>query len=127
MRIDHIAVYTDDLPQLKRFYERYFGAAANDGYHNPRTGLQTYFLTFEDGARLEIMTRPGLAPKPATTPCAGYTHIAFSVGTREAVDDLTARLRQDGYCVASEPRVTGDGYYESVVLDPECNLIEITE
>ena len=100
---------------------------ANDRYHNPKTGLQTYFLTFPDSAtRLELMTRPGLAPGGERMMREGYIHCAFSVGSREAVDRLTAQLVADGYPCLSGPRTTGDGYYESVVADPDGNLLEIT-
>lgn len=127
MRINHIALYTNQLEQLKLFYERYFNAVSNDGYHNPNTGLRTFFLSFEDGTRLELMTRPkleSLEPRPYRT---GYIHLAFSAGSKDAVDLLTATLEQDGYTVFSKPRMTGDGYYESCVLDPDGNQIEIVE
>ncbi len=130
MRIDHIAIYTEDLERLKQFYLTYFHAVSNRGYHNERTGLRTYFLTFEDGTRLELMTRPGMmivdAPQ-ASAYLTGYTHLAFSVGSRELVNSLTDRLERDGYPVVSRPRVTGDGYYESGILDPDGNYIELTE
>ena len=126
-KIDHIALYTADLERARAFYERHFGATANDRYHNPKTGLQTYFLTFPDSAtRLELMTRPGLAPGGERMMREGYIHCAFSVGSREAVDRLTAQLVADGYPCLSGPRTTGDGYYESVVTDPDGNLLEIT-
>lgn len=123
MRIDHAALYVLDLERAREFFEVYFGGVAGDRYHNPRTGLQTYFLSFDGGARLELMTRPDLDAGAST---AGWDHVAFSVGSYDAVDLLTARLAQDGYTVASGPRTTGDGYYESVVLDAEGNRIEIT-
>jgi len=127
MKIDHLALYVEDLEAARAFFERYFGATANARYHNPRTGLMTYFLAFGGEARLELMTRPDMAldeKKPMRT---GYAHLSFSVGSREEVDRLTARLSDDGYPTLSGPRVTGDGYYESVVSGPEGNLIEITE
>ena len=130
MKIDHIAIYTGDLERMRQFYTIYFQAESNQGYHNERTGLRTYFLTFEDGARLELMTRPELLRKDHTGSTAyhiGYTHLAFHVGSRELVNSLTERLEQDGYAVVSRPRVTGDGYYESGILDPDGNYIEITE
>lgn len=127
MKIEHVALYVNDLEKARAFYADYFGGLSNDGYHNPKTDLRTYFLSFADGARLELMTRPGMtdAEKPLTR--TGFVHLAFSVGSRAAVDDLTARLRADGYTVVSGPRVTGDGYYESCVLDGEGNQVEITE
>lgn len=125
MKIDHVALYTNDLEGMKAFYMKYFGAVSNDGYHNPKTGLRTYFLSFQDGSRLEIMTRPNLELHTAAPYQTGYTHLAFSVGSPELVDSLTATLEQDGCRVVSRPRTTGDGYYESCILDPDGNQIEI--
>ena len=122
--IGHVAVYVRDLETTKQFYERYFGATANDGYHNPRTGLRTYFLSFEGGTRLEIMTRPGFEAPPAPQ-SLGWTNMSFTLGATDAVDALAERLRADGYTVANGPRTTGDGYYEAVVLDPEGNEVEL--
>ncbi|MEA4970420.1 MAG: VOC family protein [Candidatus Pelethousia sp.] len=124
MKIDHMAMYVKDLEAARAFFETYFGAAANAKYRNPSSGLETYFLTFGRGARLEIMRRPGLAPA-VEGPRQGYAHLAFQVDGREGVDSLTARLKADGYTVLSGPRETGDGYYESCVLDAEGNSIEI--
>ncbi|MFT4145728.1 MAG: VOC family protein [Mobilitalea sp.] len=127
MRINHLALYTNDLERMRSFYMKYFNAASNEGYHNKTTGLRTYFLSFEDSTRLELMTRPQLeeiSPVPFQT---GYIHIAFSAGSKDNVDSLTAQLEKDGYIVASKPRTTGDGYYESCVLDPDGNQIEIVE
>ena len=126
MRIEHVALYVEQLERMREFYRTYFGAVSNDGYHNPRTGLRTYFLSFSDGSRLELMNRPQMQREPKGQMRTGYIHLAFSQGSREAVDALTERLRQDGYPVLSGPRVTGDGYYESCVLDPEENQIELT-
>lgn len=126
MKIEHVAMYVADLESAKTFFETYFEATSNNQYHNPKTGLQTYFLSFSDGARLELMTRPEMTAKPTATFLTGYTHLAFSLGSKEAVDRLTARLVADGYQVLSGPRTTGDGYYESCVLGPEENQIEIT-
>ncbi len=125
MRIEHPAVYFADLEGAKTFFEKYFGAAAGDLYRNERTGFSSYFLTFEGGERLEIMNRP----ETSADSCFrknGYDHIAFAAGSREKVDELTERLKNDGYKVATEPRVTGDGYYESCIIDFEGNKIEIT-
>ena len=126
MKIEHIALYVNDLEGARDFFVKYFGANSNEGYHNTRTDFRSYFLTFEDGARLEIMTKPDLTDSGDFLNRYGYAHLAFSVGSREAVDDLTARLKADGYPVYSGPRVTGDGYYESCILGFEGNLIEIT-
>ena len=126
MKIEHIALYVNDLEGARDFFVRYFGAISNEGYHNTRTDFRSYFLTFEDGARLEIMTKPDLTDSGDFLNRYGYAHLAFSVGSREAVNDLTARLKADGYPVYSGPRVTGDGYYESCILGFEGNIIEIT-
>lgn len=125
MKIEHVSLYTSNLARARAFYETYFGGTACALYHNQKTGLQTYFLSFADGARLELMTRPGLADA-AEGLRVGWAHLAFSTGSRAQVDELTARLRADGYPVVSGPRVTGDGYYESCVLDPDGNTVEIT-
>ncbi|MHB8131795.1 MAG: VOC family protein [Mobilitalea sp.] len=127
MKINHIAIYTDDLERMKVFYESYFSASANQGYHNTNTELRTYFLSFEDTTRLEIMTRPNLTQQLKVPLQTGYIHLAFSVGSKDKVDSLTATLEKDGYTVLSNPRTTGDGYYESCVLDPDGNQIEIVE
>lgn len=126
MRIEHVALYVEDLEAARSFFMRYFGAASNELYHNPATGFRSYFLSFDDGARLEIMTRPNLAGSRQGETKAGYAHVALSVGSKRAVDELTRRLGDDGYEVLSGPRTTGDGYYESCVVAVEGNLIEIT-
>ena len=127
MQLTHTALYVRDLEAMKGFYVRYFGAQANQKYHNPKTGLQTYFLSFSSGARLELMTRPGLAEGEGNAPHTGYAHLAFALGSRTAVDALTDHLRADGYAVVNGPRVTGDSYYESCVLGPEGCVLELTE
>jgi len=127
MKIEHIAMYVNDLEAVKVFFIKYFKAAANDGYHNSKTDFRSYFLTFNDGARLEIMHRPDMCAASAELIKTGFIHIAFSVGSKDKVDELTKWLRKDGYEVLSGPRTTGDGYYESCVLGPEGNQIEITE
>ena len=126
MRIEHIAMYVNDLEAAKNFFVTYFGAKPNEGYHNRSTGFRSFFLSFDDGARLEIMNRPVMEGSEKSPVRTGYAHIAFSLGSKSAVDELTARLRQDGYEVISGPRTTGDGYYESCVVGVEGNLIEIT-
>ncbi len=127
IRIDHTAMYVHDLENMKDFFVRFFSAQPNRMYHNPKTGLKTYFLTFADGSRLEIMNRPDVSVQEKSAYPCGYAHIAFSAGSKEAVDDLTYTLKDNGYTVTSGPRTTGDGYYESCILGPENNLIEITE
>ena len=126
MKIEHIALYVNDLVAARDFFMKYLGAQANAGYYNPRTGFRSYFLAFDDGARLEIMNRPGMTDQPKELARTGYAHIAFSVGSKEKVDALTARLETDGYQVLSGPRTTGDGYYESCIIALEGNQIEIT-
>lgn len=126
MRIEHVAMYVSHLEEARDFFVKYLGAKSNDGYRNPRTGFRSYFLTFDDGTRLELMNKPTMIDDAKVPECTGYAHIAFSVGSKEAVDTLTARLRADGYAVVSGPRTTGDGYYESCILAVEDNQIEIT-
>lgn len=127
MRIDHIAIYVRDLEGAKDFFTTFFNATPNEMYHNPKTGLSTYFLSFDDGARLEIMHHPKMESSVFKKIRQEYIHIAFSVGSKEKVDSLTRKLDQYGYKVISGPRVTGDGYYESCIQGFEDNLIEITE
>ena len=146
MKISHIALYTKDIEKIREFYKKYFNAIENEKYHNVKTGLETYFLSFEGSdTKLEIMTRPEIKENPEimTKPeniakseiqanscsniCLGYIHFAISLGTKAKVDELTAKIKNDGYTVLSGPRITGDGYYESCILDPENNQIEITE
>lgn len=126
MKIEHIAMYVKNLEAAKDFFIRYFDAKANDGYHNKTTDFRSYFLSFEDGSRLEIMTRPGMQDEEKFVSRTGYIHLAFSAGSKEKVDSLTARLKADGYEIRSGPRTTGDGYYESCVIGIEGNLVEIT-
>ena len=127
MRIEHVAMYVNDLESARAFFIKYFGAVSNDGYHNTRTNFHSYFLTFEGGARLEIMNKPDMQDDEKSLNRTGYVHIAFSLGSKQAVDELTGRLRSDGYSVVSGPRTTGDGYYESCIVGIEGNLLEITE
>ena len=126
MKIDHVALYVNDLEGAKAFFETYFQAVSNEGYHNEKTDFRSYFLTFSDASRLELMTKPDLTDSGNLLDRFGYAHIAFSVGSREAVEKLAARLNADGYPTISGPRVTGDGYYESCVLGFEGNILEIT-
>ncbi len=126
MKIEHIAMYVKDLEKTKTFFEAYLNARANAGYHNPKTDFRSYFLSFDDGARLEIMNKPQMQDSPKAPTQTGYIHIAFSVGSKEKVDELTAKLKEDGYEIISGPRTTGDGYYESCVVGIEDNQIEIT-
>ncbi len=123
--IEHLALWVEDLERSRAFFEKYFAATSNDTYINA-AGFHSYFLTFEGGARLEIMYDGTQAHNTEDRPHDGYGHVAFSVGSKEEVDHLTAELVADGYRCVSGPRTTGDGYYESCVLDAEGNRIEIT-
>ena len=126
MTIEHIAMFVNDLESAKDFFIKYLGGRSNDGYHNTSTGFRSYFISFEDGARLELMNKPGVDDQDKARERTGYDHIAFSVGSREKVDEITERLRSDGYEVVRGPRTTGDGYYESCIADFEGNRIELT-
>ena len=126
MRIEHIALYVNDLEAARDFFVTFLGGKSNSGYHNRNTDFRSYFIRFDDGARLEIMTKPELSDPEKPLNRTGYAHIAFSVGSREKVDELTGRLRSAGYQVVSGPRTTGDGYYESCIVVIEGNQIEIT-
>ncbi len=126
MKIEHIALYVNDLEESRRFFMKYLDAKSNEEYHNPNTDFRSYFLSFEDGARLELMNKPEMQDYPKELSRTGYAHIAFSVGSKEKVDKLTAELKDDGYKVVSGPRTTGDGYYESCIVVIEGNQIEIT-
>ena len=127
MRIDHVAMYVNDLEKTKEFFIKYFNAKANEKYYNKTTQFSSYFLSFDSGTRLEIMCRPSMDDDCKSFNRTGYIHLAFSVGSKEAVDKLTEELKMDGYSVVSGPRTTGDGYYESCIVGIEGNLIEITE
>ena len=127
MKIEHIAMYVNDPEAARDFFVTWLGGRSNDGYHNTTTGFRSYFVSFDDGARLEIMTKPDLADQEKSLNRTGYAHIAFSVGSKARVDELTAELHSAGYTVISGPRTTGDGYYESCVVAVEENQIEITE
>ncbi len=127
MTIEHIALYVNDLEAAKDFFVRYLGGKSNDGYHNPRTDFRSYFISFDDGARLELMTKPDMLDQEKPLNRTGYAHVAFSVGNKEKVDELTEQLRSAGYQVVNGPRTTGDSYYESCIVAIEDNQIEITE
>ena len=126
MRVEHIALWTNDLETMKLFYVKYFQATPSDKYKNEVKQFVSYFLKFDSGARLELMNKPDLQDRQANVTYYGFAHLAFSVGSKAGVIDLTETLRQDGYSIISEPRVTGDGYFESCIADPEGNFIEIT-
>jgi len=127
MRIEHIAIWSSDIESLRDFYIKYFNAIANEGYENTNTGFKSFFLSFDDGAKLELMNMDGiLCLDESAKQYLVYCHLAISVGTIFTVVELTKELKDDGYKVIGEPRTTGDGYFESVVLDPDGNRIEIT-
>ncbi|MFP4364907.1 MAG: VOC family protein [Spirochaetia bacterium] len=128
MKIEHVAIWTKDIERLRSFYMKYFNAKSNDKYTNAAKSFESYFLSFESGTRLELMQMPGIPENKndAVNQYYGIIHIAFLVKTRQNVLALTDQLQSDGYTVISGPRETGDGYFESCILDPEGNRIEIT-
>lgn len=126
MKIEHIAMYVNDLESTRNFFVKYLDATSNDGYHNQKTDFRSYFLSFDDGARLEIMNKPQMEDGVKPLARTGYIHLAFSVGSKERVDFLTQQMKNDGYEVVSGPRTTGDGYYESCIIGIEGNQIELT-
>ena len=126
IRIEHIALWSEDIEQLKDFYVKYFGATANQKYLNEKKQFSSYFLSFVTGARIEIMHSPDILRSTHCGKTSGYAHLAISLGSEYAVDTLTKQLKADGIEVVDGPRRTGDGYYESVVLDPQGNKIELT-
>ena len=125
MNIAHIAIWTKDLEAMKDFYSKYFKGKSNEKYTNPIKGYESYFISFESGAQLELMRKQSVDKPLETEERLGITHIAFKLGTKDAVLALTETLRSDGFYVVGEPRTTGDGYFESVVLDVERNRIEL--
>lgn len=127
MKIEHVALYVNDLERARDFFIKYFNAKSNEGYHNPVKKFRSYFLSFDGEARLEIMNKAVMSDLAKDLDRTGFAHISFSVGSKSKVDELTAQIKSDGYKVISEPRVTGDGYYESCIVDLEGNQIEITE
>jgi lactoylglutathione lyase len=128
MYIEHLAIWCKDLETMKSFYVKYFDGVPNNKYHNPNKQFSSYFLRFEKGPRIELMQMPGIPENlnDVMLQFMGLIHFAISVGSVEKVNTLTEQFRADGFVVVSEPRTTGDGYYESVILDPEGNRIEIT-
>ena len=134
MKIEHVAIWVKDIDKVCEFYRKYFGGVVHPLYHNPAKQFTSRFVTFESGTRLEVMHRPDIEGDAGTfhvkqseiAEHLGFAHLSFSVGSKEDVDRLTQQMSDDGITIAGEPRTTGDGYYESVVLDPEGNRIEIT-
>ena len=128
MKITHVAIWTADLEKLKDFYLKYFGGKSNEMYINQKKGFSSYFISFSSGTKLELMNKLWISEEKNCTgkEYIGIAHLAFSVGSKEDVDSLTSFLKSEGYTVLGEPRTTGDGFYESLVLDPDKNRIEIT-
>ena len=129
MKIEHIAIWTDNLETMKEFYIRYFDMTCGEKYTNTQKHFSSYFLSFKDSTtRIELMQRPGILVQNSKKGfTSGLTHFAISAGSKELVNAITEKLRADKFIIQGEPRTTGDGYYESVVLDPEGNPVEITE
>ena len=126
MVIEHIALFVNDLEKARDFFVKYLGGRSDEGYYNPKEEFRSHFITFDDGARLEIMSKPGVSDDDKEKERTGYDHLAFSVGSKEKVDELTKQLSDAGYEVLRGPRTTGDGYYESCIVAVEGNRIEIT-
>jgi len=133
MKIEHVAIWVRDIDKVCEFYRKYFGGVVHPIYHNPTKQFTSRFITFDDGVRLEIMHRPDICVERNAGTVEmfhvehlGFIHLSFSVGSKEEVDHLTQQMSSEGVPVVGQPRTTGDGYYESVVLDPEGNRIEIT-
>ena len=126
MKIEHVAMYVNDLEAARDFFVKFFDGVSNGGYYDEKTGFRSYFISFEDGPRLELMNKPDMINDPKPLNRSGYAHIAFSVGSKEKVDELTGRIMAAGFEVVSGPRTTGDGYYESCIVDIENNQVEIT-
>ena len=124
MKIGHIAIWTENLEEMKEFYTTYFGGVSNEKYINPVKGFESYFITFDGETTLEIMRRKDVTNK-VEVESLGLCHLAFTVGTKDQVLELTERFRTDGYQIAGEPRTSGDGYFESVVLDVDNNRVEL--
>lgn len=127
MKIEHIAIWTRDLEKMRKFYLDFFETTSNLKYYNPQKEFSSYFLAFKSGARIELMYRPDMAKVlDKMEPGTGLAHFAIAVGSKTGVDQLTEKIKESGFEVIGPPRTTGDGYYESVIADPEGNLIEIT-
>ena len=125
MKINHIAIWAKDIEKICDFYQKYFEGTVHPEYNNPAKKFKSRFISFEDGTRIEVMHHPDIQPSTFTEHF-GWCHLAISVGSEEMVNELTSRMESDGVDITSNPRVTGDGYYESVVKDPEGNLVELT-
>ena len=126
MLIEHVAMYVNDLEKARDFFVSFLNGKSNDGYYNEKTGFRSYFVSFDGGARIEIMNKPDMSDDNKDLNRTGYAHLAFSVGSKDRVDELTVKIRNAGYEVVSGPRTTGDGYYESCIVAFEGNQIELT-
>lgn len=124
--LNHIGLFVKDIESSRSFFEHYFGAKSGEMYHNPHKSFTSYMLHFGDGAKIEIMSKPALSESDDRSSRLGYAHLSISVGSKNEVDAITRRLVEDGYTHVDGPRTTGDGFYESAVLDSEGNTIEIT-
>lgn len=124
MKIEHIAVWVEDLEKMREFYCKYFDGVSNQKYENKVKGFESYFISFDGATRIELMKRKDIEER-IYKEILGLAHLAFKVGSKEKVNELTEIFRKDGYKIIGEPRTTGDGYYESVILDPEGNRIEL--
>jgi len=128
MKIEHIAIWVMNLEKMKKFYLKFFDLSSNEKYYNQKKKFSSYFLSFKSGARIELMHRPDISELiEKSNSKLGLAHFAVSVGTKEKVNSLTKKFRENGIRIIGDPRATGDGYYESIISDPEGNLIEITE
>src|SRR5438045_1011855 len=129
MTLEHVAIWTDRLEELKDYYVKYFGGIPNNKYTNTSKGFQSYFLSFQSGARLELMKMHGIPSNANDTIGAqhkGIIHLAFGVNSEAEVEEKAAQLKTDGFSILSGPRKTGDGYYEFETLDPDNNRLEVT-
>lgn len=127
MNIEHIGIWTDKLEEMREFYEKFFEGKSNKKYINEKKGFESYFITFDDGARIELMSSINMSGNMQHKQCisSGYCHLAFYFSTKEKVDELTAKLTKEGFELIDGPRITGDGYYESNLFDPDKNKIEL--
>lgn len=126
MKIEHVAIWTNRLEEMKEFYEKFFDGKSNEKYVNVKKNFESYFITFKSGTRLELMKIAPMKEKQTPQPLSGYTHVAFSVDSENKVDELTNVIKKEGFKINSEPRRTGDGYYESSFFDPDGNIVELT-
>lgn len=123
MHIHHIAIWVDNIELIRDFYVKYFDCRAGAFYHNPEKQFTSCFISFNEGSHIELMHRPGI--KSSTAEKKGYTHLAIQLGSCEDVDHLSEKIKNDGFIIVGQPRLTGDGYYESIILDPEGNRVEL--